>query len=167
MQETFINLIRVEFPTPLLLADHGHDITFNEQVYRADSTLLSDIGDVTEENTINTTTFDLTLTATPELQAYNRSGAWLNLPVYYYRAWYDGGLQKDVELLFRGRLISQEESDGEAEKSIRFECSSHFLDWQSTAGRTTNTSSQKLHKASDRGFEHAGKERDDIKWGRK
>ena len=86
-----INLIRIDFPQALCLAEYGHDIEFNGEIYRADSSLLLEVGDVTEENTLNTSTFDLTLGATPEMVALMRTGAWLNLPITHLRQWYEDG----------------------------------------------------------------------------
>lgn len=166
MSLSFVNLIRIAFPEPLLLADHGHDVTFNGELYRSDSVLLVDIGEVSEENKINTNTFDLTLSATPELVLIARTGQWLNLPISYYRVWYENGVQSDVDVVFRGRLTEQEESDGEDQHTIQFACSSHFIDWQSAGGRTTSTASQQIYAPADKGFEHAGKEKMNVKWGR-
>lgn len=162
----FINLIRIGFPEPLLLADSGHDVAFNTETYRADSALLIDIGDVTEENQLNTTTFDVTLAGVPELVLLVRSGEWLNLPISYYRVWYEEGVQTDVDLIFRGRLTEQDENDGEGEHTIQFSCSSHFIDWESVGGRTASNASQQVFAPGDRGMEHAGKEQQNIKWGR-
>lgn len=167
MSTDFINLIRIDFPEPILLADCGHDVDFNGDTYRADSNLLVEIGDVTEENQLNTTTFDLTLAGIPELVLLVRTGQWLNLPVYYYRIWYDEeATQVDADLLFRGRLTEQSETDGEEQSTIDFSCSSHFIDWQSTGGRTTSNASQQIYDSTDTGFDHAGKEKLNVKWGR-
>lgn len=167
MSSDFINLIRIDFPTPILLADCGHDVTYNGDTYRADSSLLVEIGDITEENQLNTTTFDITLAGIPELILLVRTGQWLNLPIYFYRVWYgSAGDQEDVDLLFRGRLTEQSETDGEGQNTIEFSCSSHFIDWQSKGGRTTSNASQQIYDATDTGFDHAGKERLNVKWGR-
>lgn len=166
MSLSFVNIIRIDFPEPLLLADFGHDIEFQGDVYRANTPLLVDIGDVTEENQINTTTFDITLAAIDELVAIVRSGYWLNLPIYYYRLWYEDGIQTDVDVVFRGRLTEQDETDGESTKTIKFSCSSHFLDWESKGGRTATNASQAIFDADDKGLEHAGKEKSNVKWGR-
>ncbi|MBJ7555381.1 hypothetical protein [Marinomonas spartinae] len=162
----FINLIRIGFPEPLLLADCGHDVTFNSELYRADSTLLIEIGDVTEENQLNTTTFDVTLAGAPELVLLVRTGQWLNLPITYYRVWYENGVQSDVDVVFRGRLTEQTETDGEDQQTIQFSCSSHFIDWQSKGGRVATNASQQVYAPGDKGFEHAGKEKQNVKWGR-
>lgn len=166
MSLSFVNLIRIAFPEPLLLADHGHDATFNDELYRADSRLLIDIGDVTEENQINTTAFDITFAATPELVALARTGEWLNLPISYYRVWYENDIQTDVDVLFRGRLTEIDETDGESESSIKFTCANHFIDWESKGGRTTSNASQQVFDPTDKGMEHAGKEKQNVKWGR-
>lgn len=166
MQAHFINLIKIEFSVPLLLADYGHDVEVGGELYRADSVLLSDIGDVTEENQINTTTFDVTLNVSGELRTLIRLGDWVNVPITYSRAWYESGDLVDVEVLFKGRLIRPDETDGETTSTVQFECASRFIDWESKGGRYTNAATQMLYAPADRGFEHAGKERNDVKWGR-
>ena len=165
MSLSFVNLIRIDFPTPLLLADAGHDVTFNSEVYRSDSALLNEIGDVTEENTINTTTFDVTLNASAELVLLSRTGEWLNVSIRYYRLWYENGVHTDTDVIFRGRLTEQNETDGETQKTIAFTCANHFIDWESTSGRTATNASQLIHDPTDKGLEHAGKEKSNVKWG--
>ena len=166
MPLTNINLIKIDFPSPVFLAEHGHDVLYDGNTYRADTSLLVEIGDVDEESKINTTTFDVSITATPEVVQLLLSGAWLNIPVTYYQLWRDGDTLLDVKVAFRGRLVEQQREDSLSDHVVKFSCSSHFLDWESKSRRTTSHATQQIFAPGDRGFEHAGKETKNIKWGK-
>ncbi len=166
MSLTNINLIRIDFPTPVYLAEFGHDVFYDGNTYRAGTSLLVEIGDVDEESSVNTTTFDLTLAATPEIIQLLLSGSWLNVPITYYQLWKDGDTLLDVMVAFRGRIVEQQREDSLDEHLVQFSCSSHFLDWESKSIRTTSNATQQIFSPGDRGFEHAGKEKKNIKWGK-
>ena len=164
------NLIRLEFAGggELLLTDGGVPVTHLDHHYVPDA-YLKDIGDVEEQLELNTQDWEITLavenTASDAVLYSFRTASYLNQKITYYRQyiWDDDAIE--FYKLFEGKMISYEEEDAEEGTSIVVTSSANIIHWQQIKGRKTNSDSQQQYYPNDKGFEFAGTETKDIKWG--
>ena len=152
------------------MTDGGIAVNFNGETYEPTGYLAEEgISDVEETLEITTNDMDVTLNISdpndPVLIAFY-SDEYLNQRLSYYRQyiWDDGS--EEFHKIFEGRMVEYEATDSENGYEIKVTASANIIYWQQTRGRTTNTDSQQQHFPGDKGFEFAGKEKADIKWGK-
>lgn len=166
------NLIKLQFAGggELRLTDGGVPVSFGGGVYEPELYLAEDgIGEVEETLEITTTDWEVKLNVADEndpILAAFYSGAYLNQRVSYYRQyiWDDG--TEEIQKLFEGRMIEYEATDSEDGYSISVTASANIIYWQQKRGCTTNSDSQHQLYPDDQGFEFAGTEKSDVKWGK-
>ncbi|RDL44697.1 hypothetical protein DN730_09955 [Marinomonas piezotolerans] len=166
------NLIKMNFTNggELAMTDGGVPVQFNGTLYEPDLYLDEDgITEVEESLEITTNDWNVSLNVLspddPVLLAFT-SHAYLNQRVSYYRqyVWDDGTEQ--IRKLFEGLMIDFEAIDAEDGYTIQVTASANIVHWQQVRGRTTNSDSQQQLYPNDKGFEFAGTETQDIKWGK-
>ena len=165
------NLIKLNFKNgSMAMTDGGISVSYNGMDYVPNGYLAEDgISDVEETLEITTNDMDVTLNIAdpndPVLASFYADD-YLNQRLSYYRQyiWDDGS--EEFHKIFEGRMVEYEANDSENGYEIKVTASANIIYWQQKRGRTTNTDSQAQQYPGDMGFEFAGKETADIRWGR-
>ena len=164
----FANLITIELASgDICLSDYYRDVEYNGRGYSAGS-IVNQIAAIKETSDIKTGSISISLSGTStDISQLVLTEALLNAPVTVSRVYFsaDGNIVGGVTLFF-GRISDTPITESNDAATVSFECSSHFYDFERKSGRKTNSSSQQRYFPSDLGFEFAGTETQDIKWGR-
>ncbi|MGO2233097.1 MAG: baseplate hub domain-containing protein [Marinomonas sp.] len=164
----FANIITIELPSgDICLSDYYRDIEFNGRTYGAGS-VVNGISSIKETSDIKTGSISIALSGIgQDIGQLVLNGSYLNSPVTFQRVYFNANTDiVGAITLFFGRVSDAPISESNEEAVVNFECSSHFYDFERKSGRKTNSSSQQRLFPSDKGFEFAGTETQDIKWGR-
>ena len=91
---------------------------------------------------------------------------YIDKEVKIWRVYYENNVKKGVVELYFGYITSMGISTGltMGQSSVTFETSSHWSNFNTTAGRYTNTQSQALEFSGDLGFEYAAQIQKQISW---
>jgi hypothetical protein len=152
------------------LTDCAYTINHNAKTYQSTQGMLS-VTDITEEDQLNIERVDIVISAVKSDNVkifldYD----YIDRRVIVYRAILDDKFRVVGEpfLVFDGRLDQPMvvEDFQNRTATLRVTASSHWLDFDSTNGRHTNDTEQKVLFPGDKFFEFASQTQRDLKWGK-
>lgn len=164
------HLVQVHFSDGVFyMTDAGRAVEWDGNIYLAYGHTLnfSNIKE-TAQLLVNTVTAEISAVDQQFVSAY-LSKNYLDRTVKIYRAFFDGDNKLVAQPLsiFTGRMDAPvlEEDPDTGKSVIQVTAANHFVDFERTAGRRTNTTSQQLFYPGDKGFKFASEVVRDLKWG--
>lgn len=156
--------------TNTYLTDAPVDMSYNSQQYLSTRGMMG-IGDITEEEDIKIESVDITLSGVDsENVKLFLDYDYIDRRVLVHRTVIDDkfGIVGTPILVFDGRLDQPRlTEDWEGRKAtLAVSATSHWADFESQAGRHTNSTEQKLLYSGDTFFDKATDTQKDIKWGK-
>lgn len=164
----------LDLPGPLRLTTADQDLTWGGNTYTS-SGLVMKLDGIQSSTDLNANTYKITLdnantTALALYALINYVGA----DAYIYL----GLLNEDGSLIvngsdegpfevYAGIFDSWSVSEGKGQSVLDVRLKSHWAAYNRKAGRFTNSASQEEHYAGDTFFEHAHREQNEIRWGKK
>lgn len=166
----FCRMISIAVDTPIYLTDHYKDIVYDSNTYDS-SPHITSIGDIKQSGLRKNPRTSIMLSGVDQTYySLFLSNDYINRVVTIYYAFLDedDAIIDDPLPVYYGRIVDVDMSDDplKGEANIDIVIGSPFDDFEKSAGRKTNTESQKEFFPLDKGFEFAAQSADvDVEWG--
>lgn len=162
------HLLQIDFATTLYLTDNFFDITYDGNTFDAASHFLSlDSTQETQDLRIGSMTINISGVDQAYLSIF-LSQEYINRRCQIWLAILSdsGAIVGDPIKTFDGQITGYSLQESRDSCVINMKVASHWADFDRTAGRITNNTSQQQYFSGDTGFRFAAKIRRDIKWGK-
>ena len=153
----------------IYLTDAQFDVPYDGNTYLTSGHILK-IGDVTESASMRVGTLNITLSAVDQTYvSLFLSTDHIDLQLRYWKAILDDtyAIIGDPILYFDGRIGGFTINESASKSEIPFSSASHWANFDTIAGRKTNSNSQQIHFPGDLFFAFASQNQQNIPWGRK
>lgn len=168
-------LVEIALSTPLYLTNAGYNIVATtatsggSQTYLAQGNFISftSISETTELR-INNISINFSA-ATNTFVNIALSDNYLHRKIRIYKTWFNKSSLVMVGtplLVYSGSITGASIADTDTETTVSFVTANQFYDFERTAGRLTNKTSQQRFYPGDRGMDYSTAEVADIQWGR-
>jgi hypothetical protein len=165
---TMCHLLEIHLDTSSYLTDAGQDMVFGGHTFVSSSHFLN-VQTVRESSELRVGTTKLVLSGVEQLfiSAFI-NGSYVARQVRVLRAFLNdqNAIIGEPVLIYDGRIDTYNIKDSKNTSTIEVDLASHWADFEKKSGRVTNSNSQSLHFAGDKGFDFAANIVKDIKWGR-
>jgi len=168
----YYECVYIDIASGFYLTNGPRDITFGGNTYKAFGQLLS--FDTIEEN-VNFEVPSINILVSGIDPYEPNSGepflkvvlenSYIDRTVTINRVFFDHDSYIDGFLLFEGKISNAAATHGDdTSSSVAMEVSSHWVDFDRSTGRQTNSNSQQYHFAGDLGFDFSKDVQKEIKW---
>ncbi len=164
----FATLVRIDLASSVFLTDYGVDLTTSVGNYTSSAHLL-EVSDIRETGALRVNELSLRLSGVEQtFVSALLGGDYIDRQVRIWRAVIDASdaVVGAPFLYFDGRISSFDIEDTERESEVLLSIASHWADFEKVNNRKTNSNSQQLYFAGDKGFDFASKVVRDLRWGR-
>jgi len=162
------HLLEIHLATSSYLTDAGQDMTVDGNTYIASSHFLN-VQTVQETSDLRVGTTRLRLSGVEQsfISAF-LSGGYVSRQVRILRAFLNdqNAIIGEPVLIYDGRIDGYSVKDTTDTSTIDLDLASHWADFEKKSGRVTNSNSQSMYFAGDKGFDFAANVIRDIKWGK-
>ena len=161
-------LVQLDFDTPIKVTNWARSVSVLGTTFVSSADLL-EIDQVSESSELQVNSLNITFSGVDQ----NAVSLFLtnNYIDVRTRIWTavldnsDSAIGQPI-LLFDGRITGFGITDSRDSSTVTVEVASHWKDFDKTNGRKTNSNTQQLHFAGDKGFDFAAESVKDIKWGK-
>jgi hypothetical protein len=162
------HLLEIHLATSTYLTDAGQDVLHDSRNYLASSHFLN-VKAVQESSDVKVGSTKLILSGVDQtfISAF-LSGGYVSRQVRILRAFLNdqNAIIGEPVLVYDGRINGYDVKDTPNTSTIEVDLASHWADFEKKSGRVTNSNSQSMYFAGDKGFDFAANVIKDIKWGR-
>lgn len=161
-------LVQIDFDTPIKVTNWARNVSALSTTFLSSSDLL-EIDQISETSELQINSLNLTFSGVS--QTFVSLFLTNNYIDVRTRIWTAVLSNADVVigepiLIFDGRITGYGISDTDDTSTVAVEVASHWKDFDKTNGRKTNSNTQQLYFAGDKGFDFAADTVKDIKWGK-
>jgi hypothetical protein len=163
-----VTLLQIDFDTPIKVTNWARNVSALSTTFLSSSDLL-EIDQVSESSELQINSLNLTFSGVSQtFVALFLTNDYIDVRTRIWTAVLDNSDDVIGEpiLLFDGRITGYGISDTQDSSTVAVEVASHWKDFDKTNGRKTNSNTQQLYFAGDKGFAFASESVKDIKWGK-
>ena len=161
-------LVQLDFDTPIKITNWARDVSALSTTFLSSSDLL-EIDQVSESSELQINSLNLTFSGVSQtFVALFLTNDYIDVRTRIWTAVIsntDSVISEPI-LIFDGRVTGYGITDTDDNSTVEVEVASHWKDFDKTNGRKTNSNTQQLYFAGDKGFDFAADTVKDIKWGK-
>jgi len=161
-------LVQLDFDTPIKITNWARDVSALSTTFLSSSDLL-EIDQVSESSELQVNSLNLTFSGVSQtFVALFLTNDYIDVRTRIWTAVIsntDSVIGEPI-LIFDGRVTGYGITDTDDNSTVEVEVASHWKDFDKTNGRKTNSNTQQLYFAGDKGFDFAADTVKDIKWGK-
>ena len=161
-------LVQLDFDTPIKITNWARDVSALSTTFLSSSDLL-EIDQVSESSELQINSLNLTFSGVSQtFVALFLTNDYIDVRTRIWTAVIsntDSVIGEPI-LIFDGRVTGYGITDTDDNSTVEVEVASHWKDFDKTNGRKTNSNTQQLYFAGDKGFDFAADTVKDIKWGK-
>ena len=161
-------LVQVDFATPIKVTNWARNVSALSTTFLSSSDLL-EIDQVSESSELQINSLNLTFSGVSQtFVSLFLTNDYIDVRTRIWTAVLDTAdvVIGDPILIFDGRITGYGISDTNDSSTVSVEVASHWKDFDKTNGRKTNSNTQQLYFAGDKGFDFAADSVKDLKWGK-
>lgn len=162
------HLLQIDFATTLYLTDNYFDVDYDGNTFDAASHFLSiDSTQETQDLRVGSMTINISGVDQSYLSIFLNQ-EYINRRCQIWLAILDssGSIVGDPIKTFDGQIVGYSLQESRETSVINMKVASHWADFERSAGRLSNNTSQQQYFSGDTGFRFAAKISRDIKWGK-
>jgi hypothetical protein len=163
-----VTLLQIDFDTPIKVTNWARNVSALSTTFLSSSDLL-EIDQVSESSELQINSLNLTFSGVSQtFVALFLTNDYIDVRTRIWTAVLDNSdaVIGEPILLFDGRITGYGISDTQDSSNVQVEVASHWKDFDKINGRKTNSNTQQLYFAGDKGFDFAAESAKDIKWGK-
>ena len=161
-------LVQLDFDTPIKVTNWARNVSALSTTFLSSSDLL-EIDQVSESSELQINSLNLTFSGVSQtFVSLFLTNDYIDVRTRIWTGVLDNsdGVIGEPILIFDGRITGYGISDTQDSSSVEVEVASHWKDFDKTNGRKTNSNTQQLYFAGDKGFDFAAESAKDLKWGK-